>query len=633
MTIKKDPIKATVKSAAHTSPYKVHKYYARRPHNVFRNLIEHYSDEGDIVLDVFCGGGVTLYEGLTIKRKVVGVDLNPLATFISEMQIQKIDPLEFKNVATKVLKKIEYELSYVYSFKSEDKLTLGEFEWIEWAYEVECPECGHSITLSEENKVSNGFYKCENSDCETNKEENPKIKRIDCKPIGSRPIKGKVRDGTVHLFSNKEKVKLSNFVTELEEELIADSMIKVNKAIPVNWDRTNEDKLFEKGVTNFKDFFTPRNYAINTVIFNKIISLKEDQKYSKYLIDLLYYSFSASLRHTNNMTRVTKNWENGNPTSMDKHAYWLPNQYVETNVFVQWEKKIKALVKALDYTQNKMPDPTNKLSTFKELVESDNGHMVLTQSSSDLPIPDSSIDVIITDPPYGSNVQYNELSSFWNVWYEHYKGKEVSLVQNEEAVMNRKKNFEGSKSVDHYEDMLFQIFQESYRVLKNNSYLVFTFNNKNMNVWFALLRAAARAGFVLPADGVVFQDYIKSYKNTSHLRFDGNIQGDFIYSFQKVSIKGNEKGVINNEEIDSVLKNEIEDIVEDLFKEKNKHTTAELYQAIFSGVIHVMMEVAKKSLVDDDELKQVEKKSDSYIDQILNSLLFYDGEYWFKKEE
>ena len=32
------------------------------------------------------------------------------------------------------------------------------------------------------------------------------------------------------------------------------------------------------------------------------------------------------------MTRVTDNWENGNPTSMDKHAYWLPNQYVETNV-------------------------------------------------------------------------------------------------------------------------------------------------------------------------------------------------------------------------------------------------------------------------------------------------------------
>ena len=32
------------------------------------------------------------------------------------------------------------------------------------------------------------------------------------------------------------------------------------------------------------------------------------------------------------MTRVTDNWEGGKPTAMDKHAYWLPNQYVETNV-------------------------------------------------------------------------------------------------------------------------------------------------------------------------------------------------------------------------------------------------------------------------------------------------------------
>ena len=47
---------------AHTPPYKIHKYFARRPHNVFNQLIENFTSPGEIILDPFCGGGVTIYE-------------------------------------------------------------------------------------------------------------------------------------------------------------------------------------------------------------------------------------------------------------------------------------------------------------------------------------------------------------------------------------------------------------------------------------------------------------------------------------------------------------------------------------------------------------------------------------------
>lgn len=630
MKLKVNPITQTVKAAAHTAPYKVHKYFARRPHNVFNNLIEHYSEPNDIVLDVFCGGGVTLYEGISINRKVIGVDLNPLATFISEMQVQKIDPNSFKSIAVNILKKIEFELNGVYSYKPEGRKLVEEIEWVEWAYIVNCPSCNSDIILNEKNKIRNGIYSCPNNHCNNHKTG---VKRTDCTPNGSLPIRTKLKSGEIHFFSKEEQIEVNDFVMKQEDVLLSESMIKVDKFIPSQWDRTNEDKLIEKGILSFKDFFTKRNYAVNTVVFNEILDIKRKGILPSNLIDLLYFSFSASLRHTNNMTRVTEAWENGNPTSMDKHAYWLPNQYVETNVFHQWEKKINALVKALEYNQRVIPENVNKVNDFEDLLRVDEGYMVLNQSSSALPIPDSSVDVIITDPPYGSNVQYNELSSFWNIWYEVYSGKEIYLIQEEEAVMNRKKNFEGTKDLEHYEEMLFKVFKESYRVLKEDSYLVFTFNNKNMKVWFALLKAAARAGFELPVNGVVFQDYIESYKNTAHLRFEGNIQGDFIYTFRKNTKRKEQENSQMSLSLQDSFETILNNTVNELFEKRDKYNTANLYEGVFSGMVYVLMEIAKNSIIDDTEVKILEKKSDSYIDQLLKDQLTYDGEYWKKKGE
>ncbi len=44
-----------------------------------RNLILRYSQEGDLVLDQFAGGGTTLVEAKLLNRNVVGVDVNPNA--------------------------------------------------------------------------------------------------------------------------------------------------------------------------------------------------------------------------------------------------------------------------------------------------------------------------------------------------------------------------------------------------------------------------------------------------------------------------------------------------------------------------------------------------------------------------
>ena len=79
------PIDSTIDPETHPNRYWIHKYPARKPTNVNRRYIEHFTKPGDIVLDPFCGSGVVPVEAVILGRKAIGVDLNPVATFITRM--------------------------------------------------------------------------------------------------------------------------------------------------------------------------------------------------------------------------------------------------------------------------------------------------------------------------------------------------------------------------------------------------------------------------------------------------------------------------------------------------------------------------------------------------------------------
>lgn len=59
------------------------------PH-IPRNIILRYSKEGDIVLDQFSGSGTTLVEALLLKRKCIGIDINPQAVEITQSNIHPL---------------------------------------------------------------------------------------------------------------------------------------------------------------------------------------------------------------------------------------------------------------------------------------------------------------------------------------------------------------------------------------------------------------------------------------------------------------------------------------------------------------------------------------------------------------
>ena len=61
----------------------LHPFAARLPPPLARWAIESFTDPGDYVLDVMCGSGTTLVEGLLTGRHAWGVDIDPLARLIS----------------------------------------------------------------------------------------------------------------------------------------------------------------------------------------------------------------------------------------------------------------------------------------------------------------------------------------------------------------------------------------------------------------------------------------------------------------------------------------------------------------------------------------------------------------------
>lgn len=617
----KTPLQISVKAEGHTPQYKMHKYFARRPYNVFNHIIKHYTSKGDIVLDTFCGGGVTVFEAAALERNVIGVDLNPLAAFITRMQMFNGDTSQLNDFYRRFLitENEKYKEWYKVIFNDDEGTAL----WFEWTYTVKCPHCNSTIILYESNKKSNGVYLCSNPNCTGHING---VKRVDCAPIGSKPVrvkyisdktnKTRIRELTYENMPIFNKVDFQKTLNGLK--------YKVDFLIPNNWDRKYEDKLSEKGVASYSDFFTERNYALNSLIFNDIMELRGTT--ASLMNEYLYFLFSSSIRYTNKMARVTDNWENGNPTAMDKHAFWLPNQYVETNILDVLNQRANAIIKGCSYSAEKLPKNLQEVTSFDD-IKLHNSYMVLNQSSSALPIPNESVDVIITDPPYGSNVQYAELSTVWNAWYAVYQGLDSYIYKEQEAVMNRKKNFNGSKTVDDYEELLYQVYAEGARVLKNNGYLVFTFNNKNIKVWIAMLKAVAKAGFYLPDDGIIFQDYIDSYKNTAHLRFSGNIQGDFIYSFRKGRtnitadvLKG--FSCIINEAIDStVIK---------LYQKRKSYNTAELYQKILASMTRNLMSYILQCNSSGVETEDISSLSNDYIENRLKHTLICENGIWRK---
>lgn len=100
--------------ASFPARHNLHKYWGKKPANIFSKCISFFSREGDLVLDPFCGSGVTVIESVIAKRKSIGFDLNPFAVFLTESLLigNQCDGID--DAMSKLLTELTPELTRIY---------------------------------------------------------------------------------------------------------------------------------------------------------------------------------------------------------------------------------------------------------------------------------------------------------------------------------------------------------------------------------------------------------------------------------------------------------------------------------------------------------------------------------------
>lgn len=84
--------------------YALHPFAARFPHGLPGYFIDALTEYGDTVLDPMCGSGITLLEGWTAGRSVIGVDLDPLARRQARARTTALNAVEVRQAGEKALR-------------------------------------------------------------------------------------------------------------------------------------------------------------------------------------------------------------------------------------------------------------------------------------------------------------------------------------------------------------------------------------------------------------------------------------------------------------------------------------------------------------------------------------------------
>lgn len=253
------------------------------------------------------------------------------------------------------------------------------------------------------------------------------------------------------------------------------------------------------GRSYINELFSDRALLILSFIKTEILKI-DDVKQQQ----LLLFCFTSMLSNVSKML----------PGDKDRSTYrsgwviskfWTPKIHTERNIFYCFELRFKAI-----------------LAGKKELsdISIDDCSLLTADSCRLSNIDDESIDYIFTDPPYGESIAYLALSQFWNSWinpkvdYEH------------EIIIDSFRN----KGYEDYAKRISKSYSEMYRVLKDKHYLSFTFNNRDLSVWKAVMDACTNAGFIL--ESIVYQEQAVS-SGTQGINRNNTLRGDFVYNFRK----------------------------------------------------------------------------------------------------
>lgn len=119
--------------------------------------------------------------------------------------------------------------------------------------------------------------------------------------------------------------------------------------------------------------------------------------------------------------------------------------------------------------------------------EDDSWDVLLREGdSATMALADGVVDLVLTDPPFHDDVQYDELSLPLRVW----AGMPVTELSAEAVARG-----DATQPTCRYRDALAAVFRECKRVLRPDGHLALSFANRNPHAWADCLAALQDAGF------------------------------------------------------------------------------------------------------------------------------------------
>lgn len=535
--------------------------YIYDDNEILQHFYEPSSEKGKgvTVLDPFMGGGTTVFEALRFGCNVIGNDLQPLSLFVTKALVEPVNE-EAVNAAVKHLEKTVGERirSYykttcpccgkqsdvMYAFHVKKAYTDSQckqhrfFSSFVIAYKkdeftVVCPECGKL----HKTKFENGRFDC---DCgwvlKSPKDSYIKNGVFECPDCHEHKVLTEYGAESGYPFATDiiaieyycPHCKSHDYKSPDDEDIFLQNkahkdFLELESTLPIPQQNIpvgyNTNQILNHGYRKFKDLFNERQLLCLGLLLKGINSI-EDKDTQLWL----QLAFSGMLEMNNMFCRYQQNaYKICN--IFFNHAYVPITMPVEncvwgtklgTGTFI---KTVQKILRGKKFNRNIYDLKTRQISNGRyDSIQVENGDTVQAIPVSDYAklscnnpllhcsdsrnlsfIPDESVDLVLTDPPYGANVMYSELIDFFHVWnYQSSISEQIGFTTELSPKINEIiVNPVAGKDFACYQNGITAVLSQCYRKVKDNGYLVFSFHDKSLDSWLAVLESINNAGFVL----------------------------------------------------------------------------------------------------------------------------------------
>jgi len=496
----RDPFAVDVSVGKTDALYKAHSYHTKVPHLAIVPSILHYTEPGDIVLDGFAGSGMT---GVAAQwcgaapaeyrrdleaqwakegrgkpkwgaRRAILNDLGPAASFIAANYTIPFDVDAFTRAAQHILREVEKELGWMYETLHSDGKTKGRINYTVWSEVFTCPECAGEVNFVEEaldaaTKRVHEKFPCPHCGAELTKDNLQRSFETRIDPATGDPWK-RVRFKPALINYSIGKADFEKAPDAADLALIAkiDALPFPNtapaNAFPIK-SMSHGTRLEPKGFTHVHHLFLGRAIHALAVLW-RLAKAERDVRLRNILvffIEQAVWGMSLLNRYSpSHFSQVNRNLSG---------VYYVASQSSEVSPLYILSGKLKRLSSAFISFSRKKYDSA----------------ILGTASCSKINLPESTIDYIFTDPPFGENIYYADLNYLVESWHR------VTTDAQPEAIVDSAKK----KDVLHYQSLMRDCFAEYARLLKPGRWMTVVFSNSSNAVWRAIQEALGTAGFVV----------------------------------------------------------------------------------------------------------------------------------------